>query len=421
MIKFLSSILTVLIAGCLCKAIAQETTEQGIFHPDFATLQVSNLRNPYGPPVIVDGSGDKLIVSFDEFSDEIRRMRCSLLHCNADWQPSGLVDSEFLDGFNEAEVTDGEFSRATLTHYVHYTIEIPSEKLRPLLPGNYLLRVYDEMFPDKILIQARFSICSHELRVVADVSSRTDIDFMQSHQQLQIEVDASQSLVNNLYTDLKVIVNQNYRPDTEVTLTAPSSVRGKTAIYAHRSELIFGGGNEYRRMEIISTSWPGMGVDRMTSEPNGYVAWLQTDIPRHDKQYEYDQTQAGRFTIREYNSTHSDTQAEYITTLFTLESPKLEGVEVYLEGDLTGRKLDESSRMEYDAHAGAYVKDIFLKQGAYNYQYVARSTSGDKTSSTSLTEGNFHDTDNVYTIYVYYRRPNERFDRLAGVTMVKRQ
>lgn len=399
---------------------AQECTLQGIFHPDFATLKVELERNPLAPPVIMQGSGDRVNVSFDEFSDEIRRMRCSLTHCNADWQPSGLVESEYLNGFNEAMIDDGEFSRATFTHYVHYSLTIPSDNLAPMLPGNYVLRVYDELFPEKVLVQARFSICAQEVRILADVSPRTDIDYLQTHQQLSFDIETSQSMISNLYTDLKVCVMQNFRPETAVTLTSPSAVKGRTAVFSHLPELIFDGGNEYRRMETISTSWPGMGVAHIESGANGYTALLHKDTPRTDRQYEYDQTQAGRFTIREYNSSHSDTQAEYINTVFTLSTPKLNGVDVFLEGDLTDRQLRENSRMDYDSSLQAYVKEIFLKQGAYNYQYVTCKSDG-SDPSTALTEGNFHETDNIYTIYVYYRRPSERFDRLAGMTMVKRQ
>lgn len=410
----------VFFAGGAQELRAEENTRQGIFHPDFATLKVALDRDAMAPPVIMLGSADRITVSFDEFSDEIRRMRCSLVHCNADWQPSGLTESEYLNGFNEAVIDDGEFSRATLTHYVHYSVSVPSENLDPVLPGNYLLKVYDEMFPDKVLLQARFSVCTQEVRIFASLSPRTDIDYLQSHQQLSFDIETSQSLISNLYNDLKVTVMQNFRPETAVTLTSPSAVKGHTAVYSHVPELIFDGGNEYRRMETISTSWPGMGVERIESGANGYTAYLHTDKPRSNRRYEYDQTQAGRFTIREYNSSHSDTQAEYINTVFTLSSPRLNGTEVYLEGDLTDRMLKENSRMDYDPAAKAYVKELFLKQGAYNYQYVTRKI-GENHLSTEITEGNFHETDNIYTIYVYYRRPSERFDRLAGMTMVRRK
>ena len=131
----------------------------------------------------------RLTVSFDELSDERRFMRYELIHCDALWQPEGLVASEFLDGFNEGEVEDYEFSRATLVHYVHYSITIPNREIRITETGNYLLRVYDESNPDETLLQARFGVSDFSAGVYAGVTSLTDIDTNRNHQQLGLTVD----------------------------------------------------------------------------------------------------------------------------------------------------------------------------------------------------------------------------------------
>ena len=89
-------------------------TSQAIFDPAFRSLKVTLDANEFAPPVITLGDPlSRLTVSFDELSDERRFMRYELIHCDALWQPEGLVASEFLDGFNEGEVEDYEFSRAT--------------------------------------------------------------------------------------------------------------------------------------------------------------------------------------------------------------------------------------------------------------------------------------------------------------------
>lgn len=395
-------------------------TRQQIFAPSFRTLQVAIDGHPEAQPVMISGTPDRLTVSFDELSDSRRNLRYTLTHCDAAWQPSQINPSDYIDGFNEATVPDGEFSRSTLTHYVHYTISIPDDGLRPTLPGNYLLTVFDESSPATPLLQARFSVCDPEMNITADVSPRTDVDYLASHQQLKVSVDASQARVSNPYTDLKVIIDQNSRPETEVTLTSPTSVRGRTAIYDHLPALIFDGCNEYRRMEIISTQWPGMGIDRVEHDRRQYIATVMTDTPRADSQYTYDSTQHGRFTIREYNSANSDTEADYILTRFTLCMPELPGHDIYIEGDITGRNAAAGEPMRYDRETGCYTAELLLKQGAYNYQYVARKKDTGATT-TAPTEGNFHNTTNRYNIRVYYRRPGERFDRLAGVTTVEHQ
>lgn len=398
--------------GCLsAKAV---DIRQGLMHPDFASLQVAVEGRPWAPAVIVQGSPDRLTIEFDELASEARNLRWSVVHCDAQWQPEGLADIEFTDGLNEATVDDYDYSRATLTHYVHYRISLPDERVPLKLPGNYLLKVFEEYEPDSVLVQVRFAVCEGSVRVNTDISPRTDIDYLESHQQLDINLDIKGSAILNPYTDIKTVINQNGCDFNVVTLTAPSMVSSDIVNYSHLRPLIFDGGNEYRRFETVSTTYPGMGVYRMYHDADGYHALLYTDQPRGGTGYQYDQTQHGRFTVREYNSSNSDTEAEYILTTFTLESPKLDGADVYIEGELTGRRLDDGSRMKYNPIAGCYERTLLLKQGAYDYRYIAVPRRSGKPDM-SYTEGNFCDTSNDYTVSVYYRRPGERFDRLAGI------
>ncbi len=396
-------------------ARGETDTRQKCLSPRFKSLQVRVNGNADVPAVIIAGSADQLSVSFDELSTQARNLRWSLTHCNARWQPEELSDFEFTDGLNEATIDDFEYSRSTLTHYVHYSITLPDERIPLKISGNYLLKVYEEYEPENILLQVRFSFAENSMRVNASVSPRTDIDYMDRHQQLEIEVDTKGSGISNPYTDLTTIVEQNPGNPSRVVLPSPSMMRGSTVSYNHLRPLIFKGGNEYRRFETVSTSYPGMGIDKIGHTPDGYVADLLIDTPRYANGYIYDRTQHGAFTVREYNSDNSDTEAEYVLTNFTFESPKFPGAEVHIDGALTSHALDSSTRMDYDPEIGCYQKSLLLKQGAYDYRYVAVSPGSDEIS-TDFTEGNYCDTSNQYIIYVYYRNPGERFDRLAAVT-----
>lgn len=410
-------------AAVLCLAVsgwAEETDmSQRIVNPAFKTLKVTLEGNEFAPPVIRLGdSASRVTVSFDEISEDRRYMRYELIHCDALWQPEGLVASEFLDGFNEGVVEDYEFSRATLVHYVHYTITIPNREVRITEPGNYLLRVYDESEPEETLLQARFGVSDFSAGVFVGVSSLTDIDANRSHQQVDFTVDIQHVAgVDDPFNDLKVVVSQNGRTDNEVVLTAPQRVLGNRVIYEHLRPLIFDAGNEYRRFETVSTSYPGMRVENITYEPPIYNMWLYTDAPRAGEPYSYDSTQHGRFFIREYSSSRSDTEADYVMTNFALEMPELPDADIFIDGDLTQRRFDPLSRMVYNHATGRYEQSLLLKQGAYNYNYLT-VPSGSERGETAPVEGDFHQTTNEYTVKVYHRPRGSRFDRLIGVGMV---
>ena len=406
--KSLSVLVAVLVAA-LSVLAAQECRFGSI-----ASLQVRNIHNASAPAVMTIGSDDGIVIEFDELSTAARNLRWCVEHCDARWQPDGLMDIEFTDGLNEAIVDEYSYSQGTLSHYVHYVIRIPDERVPLKISGNYLLKVYEENAPETPLLSVRFSVAEGNAAVYAGVSAKTDIDYMKSHQQLEIMVDTKATGVRNPYTDLIVLVEQNPGDRERIELTTPSSVRGSEVRYEHLRPLIFNGGNEYRRFETVSTSYPGKGVDKIEHTADGYFAILYKDEPRSAAGYQYDRTQNGRFTIRECNSDRSDTEAEYVHTLFTFESPKIPGVEVHLDGEFTGGRLDNSSRMEYNPYTGGYEKTMYLKQGAYDYRYVTVKPGG-KSVSFALTEGNYCDTGNQYIIYVYYRLPGEQYDRLAAV------
>lgn len=335
------------------------------------------------------------------------------MHCNANWQPSGLLDSEFLDGFNEGTIDNYEFSQATTAHYVHYSFTIPNEQVSPRISGNYLLKIYPEDDPDKTLIQVRFMLSEATAHTTVEAAAQTDIDYNKAHQQLSITVDTDGAQVDDPFNDLIVVAGQNGRLDNERMLRHPLRVQGRKAIYEHSTPLIFEAGNEYRRFETVSTNYPGMGVESIDFFDPYYNFTLYGDERRDDEPYVYDQTQNGRYFVREYNSDNSDTEADYVVVHFSLDYPNETGAMIFLDGDFTQRRFDDNARMFYNYATGRYERAMLLKQGAYNYQYLI-VPPGAKRGYTNAIEGDKYQTINEYNVRVYHRRRGERYDRLIG-------
>ena len=399
-------------------AIAENgRVDNAIFHPQFKTLQVKVNGNDQLPPVIMAGSDDVIEISFDELASERRFMRYELLHCNALWRQDKLLPPEYVSGFNEGVIEDYRMSEATTVQYIHYTLTIPNPDMSIKLSGNYLLRVYDEALPGETLLQVRFSIAEPLMAVSASVTSRTDIDHNDSHQQLSLAVDSKGISMNNVMNDIIVTVEQNGRVDNSVAITHPSRIAGSVAYWEHVPQLIFPAGNEYRRMEVISTTYPGMGVESVEYADPYYHFVLKPDSPRTESSYIYDQTQHGRFRIREYNSDDSDVEADYVLTHFALDMDEIPGKDLFIDGDLTLRRFGPESLMVYNRATGQYEASLLLKQGAYNYEYLAVDR-GSQSGSASIVEGDKYQTINEYLIKVYYREPGSRYDRLVAVTSV---
>ncbi|MDE7412413.1 MAG: DUF5103 domain-containing protein [Muribaculaceae bacterium] len=389
-----------------------------IFSPRFKTLKIERSDNFMAPPVLILGSGARLIISFDEIGEDNSYLSARLVHCNSDWEPSQLVESEYIEGFNTIDLEDYAYSTNTFVHYVNYLLEIPSEDFRPLVSGNYLLQVYDRDEPDRTLLQARFRVVEPMAGVTGSITSRTDKGFNDKYQQLSIAVDGENADISNPYQDVKIVVEQNGNDYNSRTITNPLRTMGKNVIYDHNPLLIFPASNEYRRFESTSTRFPGMRVDSVKYMGTNYHVWVNTDYPRADSNYEYDQTQHGRFLVKEYNATDSNIGADYITVHFFLDTPELIGKDVYVDGEVTHGNFDSFNRMTYNGATGGYELAMPLKQGAYNYRYVTKTRDENGRISDSEIEGDKYETENEYGIYVYMRKPGERYDRLIGHTIL---
>ena len=416
MVRRLLTSLTLLLVTLASVAQANmRPTQTAIFDPAFKTLQAQSFGGEAGVPVLVAGSDDRLTVSFDELATDRRYMRYELIHCNAFWQPDRLIAPEFVYGFNEGTIDDYAFSEATTVHYIHYWLTLPNEQMHIKLSGNYLLRIYDENNPDQTLLQVRFCVVKPEVRLSARVSSRTDVDYNRSHQQLELEVNTEGAPIRDRYNDIIITVEQNGRQDNRAAVFHPTRIAGNSLIYEHCPEFIFEAGNEYRRMEIVSTTYPGMGVESNIWVDPLYHATLWPDYQRASLSYTYDRTQHGRFTVREYDATDSDTQADYVMTHFALECEELPGYDIFIDGDMTQRTFGPESRMVWNHGTGRYEGNMLLKQGAYNYQYLAvPSGRGSMRGETGPVEGDKYQTTNEYVIKIYHRDPMARYDRLIG-------
>ena len=398
-------------------ANAAANTETRIFDSSFRSLKVAVEGNDYAPPVVLLGGDDRIAVSFDQISPDMQYLRYSVTHCDAEWNPSSILVPEYIDGFNEANIDNYAYSSGTLANYVHYSLTIPNENMKLKLSGNYLLKVYPENNPDAPCLQARFSLYEDNVDIIPTVTSRTDVDYNAHNQQLDIEVDTREYVVDNLYTDLKVRVLQNMREDNSVLVSTPLRVAGKRAFFERNRSLIFKAGNEFRRFEMVTTNYYGLGIDYYEFSNPYYHAILKPDAPRAFDSYIFDRTQYGRFTIRQSDAPNSDTDADYMIVHFRLDMPQLSGGDIYVAGEFSQNKCERGYVMRYNDNDQCYEADIFLKMGSYNYQYLWLPL-GAKTGLTDMVEGDFYQTVNEYTICVYNRRRTERYDRLVGYKII---
>jgi hypothetical protein len=92
---------------------------------------------------------------------------------------------------------------------------------------------------------------------------------------------------------------------------------------------------------------------------------------------------------------------------------------VFVVGEMNKYNMNDTSAMEYNATKGLYEKTLYLKQGYYSYTYVTKDAANrNSVASVEQTDGNYWETENDYTVLIYYRSLSGRHDELIGISNI---
>ena len=403
---------------CLWLSLAGRAQRNRILNPDIASLQVVAGNNRLSMPVIGLGEGVPVNIAFDDLTHEYRRYAYKVEHCNADWSRSGdLFVSDYIDGFNTDNVIEHvEQSINTNMLYTHYRFQIPNERCKLKMSGNYRVTIYDANDDDKAVAECCFMVVEPRMGVKLSVDANTDRGINSRWQQVAMEVKYGGGLsVTDVQRQIYTVVMQNGRWDNAVVNAKPQFVMGDGLRWSHNAQLVFEAGNEYRKFEMLDVRHANMGVEKIDWDGKEYHAYLWPDEPRGS--YVFDEDANGAFYIRNGDNRENNSTSEYVHVHFTLRSPRLEGG-VFVNGVWTNDQLAAPYQMQYDEGAQCYRLSLLLKQGYYSYQYVWQQSNGQ--IATVPSEGSFYQTENRYQALVYYRKLGERADRLVGFVEIRR-
>ena len=118
------------------------------------------------------------------------------------------------------------------------------------------------------------------MKVSMSVTGNTDIDIYHSHQQVAMAIDYGEVRVTDPARQLKTIVLQNGRWDNAVTVPRAEYVNTEGQSWKHCRQLIFDGGNEYHKFEMLDLSHTTMGLDSIFWDGSEAHAYVMADLPR---------------------------------------------------------------------------------------------------------------------------------------------
>jgi|TARA_B110000261_G_C13096855_1_gene362283 hypothetical protein len=387
-----------------------------VFKNSIKTVIIENENKLIDFPLTFLNSPHQLTIRFDDIANEVKQYSYTFIHCNSNWEQSkDLFTSDYIDGYEEEEISDYQLSVNTAVNYIHYAQSFPSENLKFTKSGNYILFVFEDADKSKVVLTQKFYVANIKTEVTPKPSIPIEFDYKYTHHQIDFNVNYQLIKTNNALNEFRVVVLQNDRMDNLKKNIRPLYVKQNELIFSNTSATRFEAGNEYRILDFRDIKLKGNGVEQIFYKDSIYHVLPFKDSKRAYLKYssQYDHN-GDFFTSLLPKNRNPYLESEYAFVHFRLgRKVPLDNSTVFLIGAFTSNELKREHSLIYKDSLEHYEAHIMLKQGVYDYAYVAMKN---KTSELKWedTDGSHHQTENNYTILVYYKGFGQDAEQLVG-------
>lgn len=373
------------------------------------TIQLQELTSERQVPLIE--LGKTLAFSFDDINGDEADYYYKITHCNFDWSVSQLMKSEYLKGMDDQHLQDYENSFNTLQTYSHYRLTIPNSDLRITKTGNYFLEIYND--DDELLFSKKFIMFQNRATVRTAIKRSRDLNFVNEKQVVQFSIKPQRDFFVNPKQTIKTLVFKNNNIDDCITNLKPQYTIGNELMYRYDQEAAFWAGNEYFNFDNKSIRGGNISI-RGYALKDIYHNYLYTNTSRNHEPYTYNPDINGGYVVRNLNVNNDDIEADYVSMHFSLENYENIGKrKVYVVGNFNNYALNDASEMTYNMERGIYENTSLIKQGFVNYKFITHTNN---QVDHSFIDGNFYQTENEYTVLVYYKNLGDRYDKVVGIS-----
>ncbi|MEI7423042.1 MAG: DUF5103 domain-containing protein [Prolixibacteraceae bacterium] len=375
----------------------------------------------FSQPVLELGTARRLTLKFDDLTRNPKNYNYTIIHCDADWNPSRIVSSEYMAGFPENPINDYAFAINTTIPFVNYRLMLPNENIRILVSGNYLLKVWENGNKDKPVIVRPFYVTEKQIDISGEIRQASFEGFSGASQQISFAANyqsGSQGLViPDPLNEIKVVVMQNSRWENRLIGLKPTFIRQNQLVYEEKTNL-FKGGNEFRNFNAKNLQANGMGIQGIEYRDPYYHVFLVRDASLRREIYRTRDDLNGRYLVKNDRAGDSDLESDYIWVHFAYTPDNMVTNDlIFVFGALSDWQCSPINQMTWNPETKLYEAAILLKQGFYDYQYAVVDRRTMTIDATQL-EGTHVETENDYHFFVYYRGFSSRYDRLVGYRVI---
>jgi hypothetical protein len=355
--------------------------------------------------------GTQLQLSFDDLDADSKEYQYKIEHMTHDWQSSRLSSSQYIDGFDQNTILNVNNSFNTFQNYTHYSVKIPNINTVITKSGNYLLSVLN--YDDEVIFTRRFVLYESKTTIGVTVERSRYTKTLNTQQTIQFSINHPNIRVNNPRQEIHVVVLKNKNWNEMISELQPTFFKPNQLLYTYTNKTNFWGGNEYLNFDNKYIRNSSLNVVRVVRE-DIFHHYVYPYTYNEAKKYTYNPDINGQFVIRTLEANDSKTEADYAMMHFSLltDEPFLDK-EVFIYGAFNDFNITNENKMQYDAKEKSYKVNILLKQGFYNYTFATQQSDG--SVNTHDINGSFYETENEYTVIVYYKPLGSFYERVIGI------
>jgi len=354
--------------------------------------------------------GKAFYLKFDDLNGDEADYYYKISRYNFDWTPSELRKNEYLSGMDDIHLQNTDNSYNTLQAFSFYQLTIPNSNVRITKSGNYMLEIYND--DDELVFSKKFILYKNQASVGVSIKRSRNLEFINTKQIVQFTVTPRNGFFNNPKSTVKTLVFKNNNINNCISTLKPQYTIGNKLIYKYDQEAAFWAGNEYFYFDNKDIRGGNISIYKYQLN-DIYHNYLYTNTSRRNDSYTYNPDINGGYVVRNLNAENNNTEADYAYIHFSLENfEALGNRKIYVIGNFNNYRLDETSELHYNEQTGLYHNTSLIKQGFVNYKFV---TFTNNEIDHSLIDGNFYQTENEYTVLVYYKGIGERYDQVIGI------
>lgn len=409
-------LLTCLLTSLSLPGFSFAINPDSIYIPNIRSARLFDVGNQLSLPVINLQSGDQVELHFDDLDGDVKYYYYTYQQCNSDWTPVNVGRFDYLKGYTQIRINTYRRSSIAFTRYTHYQALIPDKNMFPVKSGNYILKVFLDGDTSRMAFTKRLMVLDGKTTIAAKITQPFTPDLFRTHQRLQFTVDVKNLETYNAAQQVKVVILQNFRWDNARRGIMPSFVRGSVLDYNSPDKAVFEGGKEWRWLDIRDFRLQSDRVLKADYNKTSTDIFLRPDAPLASQRYIYYADFNGMYSMEATRGINPYWEADYATVNFSFIPPggaPYANKDLYLYGQLTNYNLTDSLKLVFDPAKGAYGTHFFLKQGYYDYTYMV--VDRDNSSNRFQVDGDYFETENLYTILVYYKSFVGRYEELVGV------